>query len=65
MKETKIALKISQIIINLSVKTDISPRGLISLLMLIFQLISVNICNEFAQSNFFQALINLLKDQQI
>lgn len=49
LRESKLQLKISQIITTFSSKTDLSPRGLISLLMLTYDLISVSICDEFAQ----------------
>lgn len=57
LRESKLQLKISQIITTFSSKTDLSPRGLISLLMLTYDLINVSICDEFAQESFFQGLI--------
>jgi hypothetical protein len=61
IKENQIQVKINQIICNLSSKTDVSPRGLISLLMLLYDMLSISISDEFADENFFQSLISLLK----
>lgn len=55
----------NQMICGLSSKTDLSPRGLISLLMLLYDLLSIAIWDEFADEDFFQALIGLLKEQQL
>lgn len=43
IKDNKIQTKISQIVCNLSSKTDLSPRGLISLLMLLYDLLNITI----------------------
>jgi hypothetical protein len=43
IKEQKIQVKINQMICGLSSKTDLSPRGLISLLMLLYDLLSITI----------------------
>ena len=48
IKDNKIQVKISQIVCTLSSKTDLSPRGLISLLMLLYDLLSITIWDEFA-----------------
>lgn len=65
IKEHKIQVKINQMICGLSSKTDLSPRGLISLLMLLYDLLSITIWDEFADEDFFQSLIGLLKEQQL
>ena len=65
MREQKLQVKISQMVCGLSSKTDLSPRGLISLLMLLYDLLSTAIWDEFADEDFFQALIALLKEQQL
>jgi hypothetical protein len=41
-------VKIGQMVCGLSSKTDLSPRGLISLLMLLYDLLSWSIWDEFA-----------------
>jgi hypothetical protein len=58
-------VKINQLVCGLSSKTDLSPRGLISLLMLLYDLLSTAIWDEFADENFFKSLINLLREQQL
>jgi hypothetical protein len=65
IKENKIQIKINQLVCSLSSKTDLSPRGLISLLMLLYDLLSITIWDEFADEKFFQSLIELLKEQQL
>lgn len=65
IKDNKLHLKINQLISNFSSKTDLSPRGLISLLMFIYDLVNVVITDQFADEHFFQSLINLLKEEQL
>lgn len=43
IKEVKIQVKISQLLCGLSSRSDLSPRGLISLLMVLYDLVSTAI----------------------
>jgi fused len=65
VRESKMPARISQLLVNLSSKSDLSPRGLISLLMLLYDLLSASICDEFADEAFLQALIGLLGEEQV
>jgi hypothetical protein len=60
-----VPLKISQLVCTLSSKSDLSPRGLISLLMLLYDLVSGGIGDEFAEESFLQSLIGLLSEEQV
>ena len=55
----------SQIVCQLNSKSDLSPRGLISLLMVLYDLMSSSICDEFADESFLQSLIALLGEDQV
>lgn len=57
--------KLNDILSKLSSKTDISPRGMIAYLMLIYDLISHKLSNEFLHGNFLRNLIYLLQEEQI
>ena len=61
VKDTKVHVRIASLICSIGSKTDLSPRGLISLLMLLYDLLSYDIWTEFTSDGFFQGLINLLK----
>lgn len=61
MNHCKIESKIYIIITTLSSKTDISPKRLISLLILAYNLSANRLCKEFFHDNFIKALISLLK----
>jgi hypothetical protein len=50
---------------RLSSKSDISPRGMIAYLMLIYDLASNKFPNEFLHSNLLRNLIDLLKEDQV
>lgn len=65
LRDSKVHLKVQQLIGGLSSKSDLSPRGLISLLMLLYDLVSGGIGDEFAEENFLQALIGLLSEDQV
>jgi hypothetical protein len=58
-------VKIRELICGLNSRSDLSPRGLISLLMLLYDMISFAIFDEFADESFLQALIGLLKEDQV
>ncbi len=58
-------MKIRELICGLNSRSDLSPRGLISLLMLLYDMISFAIFDEFADESFLQALIGLLKEDQV
>ena len=61
----RVESKISQIVINLSSRTDLSPKGLISMLMLVYSLSFNKLCKEFLDEKFIKGLIGLLKEHQI
>lgn len=65
LQKSKLPGRISQLVCGLSSKTDLSPRGLISLLMLLYDLMSTSINDEFADESFLQGLISLLTEEQV
>lgn len=48
IQKSKLPGRISQLVCNLSSKTDLSPRGLISLLMFLYDLMSYSVIDDFA-----------------
>lgn len=62
---TQFYSKMAEILNKFSSKTDISPRGLIAYLMLLYDLISVKIPTEFIQVGFLRNLISLLDEPQV
>lgn len=62
---TSIEYRISEIIIKLSMKTDLSPKGMIALLMSLYDICKERIPQEMLQPNFLKNLINLLNENQL
>lgn len=65
MREAKLQVRVSALVVGLSSKTDLSPRGLISLLMLLYDLLSTGIWDEFADEGVLGALVGLLREAQV
>ena len=63
--KSKLPGRINQLVCNLSSKTDLSPRGLISLLMFLYDLMSFSVIDDFANEAFLQGLISLLEEEQV
>lgn len=57
--------KMAEILNKFCSKTDVSPRGLIAYLMLLYDLISIKLPTEFIQSGFLRNLISLLAESQV
>lgn len=57
--------RMGEILNKFSSKTDISPRGLIAYLMLLYDFISIKMPSEFIQASFLRNLINLLAEAQV
>lgn len=55
----------SEIMTKFSSKTDVSPRGLIAYLMLLYDLISIKMHSEYVHTNFVRNLISLLNEAQV
>lgn len=49
LRESRLEQHILTIMVNLNSKVDLSPKGLISLMLLVFNLMSKEIGDEFAQ----------------
>lgn len=57
--------RITDIITKISIKTDLSPKGMIALLMFISNLSSVKIPSDFKDANFLKNLANLIVESQV
>lgn len=67
LEQTKVDEKLVQLIVTLSPKTDLSPRGFITLLMLVHDLISEYkpFAAKFFEESCFKVLVVMLRDSQL
>jgi hypothetical protein len=56
--------KLVDLMCRISTKSDISPRGMIAFLMLIYDMASHKMPNDFLHGNLLRALIDLLREEQ-
>lgn len=65
VRESKVQGRLAGVVVGLSSKVDLSPRGLISLLMVVYDVVSEGIGDEFAEEGLLGALVGLLGEEQV